>query len=171
MTPDLAEDRRTSRRGGRAVVVVGALSVATLALTGCTPTPVDQEAVNRWVTAHDAAEHEPDVLGVLSGRVDAGPGGEDVSGDVRITFSRPAQLSVVEFSCFGDGTIAGTVVTTAGSRSFSTGFDAVTCSDGPQRVPLGTSAREDIDEVAFAAGDSSRDGAWQLAVHGAGGRG
>ncbi|WP_146244231.1 hypothetical protein [Curtobacterium sp. MCBD17_032] len=150
-----------------ALVVAGASL-----LTGCAPEPVDEAALTRWTAAHQTAEDgDEDVLGVLSGQVAARDRARDVDvgGGVSMTFARHAQITAVDFSCFGDGAMTGFVVTRSGSSSRSTGVDPVACAEGVHRVRLPATWRADVDEVSFTVGDSTRDSAWSLTVRGTGG--
>ncbi|WP_416395786.1 MULTISPECIES: hypothetical protein [unclassified Curtobacterium] len=152
------------------LLVVGGL----LAVAGCAATPpVDATELRQWRSAQDAAtEADPDVLGVLT--ADIQPGRQDpadVGPGVRLQFPASHDVDHLEFSCYGNGQMQGTIRIESRRGSGSFVVDPVDCRDSPHPIRLTEFASTAVDSVGFAAFDSNRPSAWRLVIVGTPGDG
>ncbi|GAA1493288.1 hypothetical protein [Curtobacterium herbarum] len=145
-------------------------AVGVLALVGCSQEPVDPAAIDRWsVSSAAAVEHDDDVLAVLSAEVGAGKTEELERGSVATSFAAPAEIASLEFSCFGDGTMATEVEIESHGSTVTYGAEPMQCGGRPQRLRVPAKWRHEVDRVGFGGRDSTADSAWQLTVRGSGG--
>jgi hypothetical protein len=143
-----------------------------LLLAGCAgPPPVDEAALNAWEKRQTATESDHE-LGAMYARQSAGQGptGDDdeVDRGITIRYEHPETLDHLEFSCFGDGHMSGSITVVSGSTSRNRWIDPMSCSDGQQRIDLRRGERSEVDSVSFNGFDSDRDSAWSVRVIGPG---
>lgn len=145
-----------------------------LLLAGCAaPPPVDEAALNAWEKRQMATESDRD-RGAMFAQESAGQGAtgatgadDEVDHGITISFAHPETLDHLEFSCFGDGHMSGSLRVVSGSTSRLRFVDGLSCSDGEQRIDLQRSERPDVDSISFNGFDSDRDSAWYVRVVGA----
>ncbi|MBT1677667.1 hypothetical protein [Curtobacterium aurantiacum] len=141
-----------------------------LLLAGCSgPPPVDEAALHAWEKRQMATESDRD-RGAMFAQASAGQGatGDDDEADrgITISFAHPETLDHLEFSCFGDGHMSGSLRVVSGSMSRVRFVDELSCSDGEQHIDLQRSERADVDSISFNGFDSDRDSAWYVRVIG-----
>jgi len=142
-----------------------------LLLAGCAgPPPVDEAALHAWEKRQMATHSDRD-LGAMYAEESAGQSAtgndDEIDRGVTITFAHPETVDHLEFSCFGDGHMSGSVLVVSGSTSRNHITEAMPCGDGEQRIDLRRTWRADVDSVSFNGFDSDRDSAWNVRVIGA----
>jgi hypothetical protein len=122
--------------------------------------------VNKWSTRQDAAAQGDGVLGALAAPIstlDPKPG---VDEGITITFAKAKDIKRFDVSCFGGGTVSGTLTTLAGSLSTTNTINSLSCSKGTQPLHISKAGRTDVTKVTFSAFDASQDSAWQVTICG-----
>jgi len=142
-----------------------------LLLAGCAgPSPVDEAALHAWEKRQMAAESDRD-LGAMFAEEPAGQSAtgndDEIDRGVTITFAHPETVDHLEFSCFGDGHMSGSVMVVSRETSRNHIIEAMPCGDGEQRIDLRRTWRADVDSISFNGFDSDRDSAWNVRVIGA----
>jgi hypothetical protein len=171
MSSEPIERGRTLRPAHRRALLPALAAVGALVLTGCSgPAPVDDAALERWSAARTAAvDGDDDAMGELFARADAGQAEEDPGTQVSTTFPGPVRVDALEFSCFGDGTVVGTVEIESGGVTETSTADPMQCGEPPVRIRVSERTLRKVDRVGFGATDASRDTAWFLTVRGSDG--
>lgn len=150
-------------------LIVSALCVT--ALAGCSAEPdvdrasVDQVAMDKWSTKQEAAAQGDGILGALAAGISSHAPKPGVDDGIKITFAKPTDIGDIDFSCFGGGTMSGTLTTLAGSLGTTNTIESLSCSNGAQPLHLSRAGRTGVDKVGFSAFDASQDSAWQVTVH------
>jgi len=141
-----------------------------LLLAGCAGPPVDEAALHAWEKRQMAAESDRD-LGAMFAEEPAGQSAtgndDEIDRGVTITFAHPETVDHLEFSCFGDGHMSGSVMVVSRETSRNHIIEAMPCGDGEQRIDLRRTWRADVDSISFNGFDSDRDSAWNVRVIGA----
>ncbi|KQQ25577.1 hypothetical protein [Frondihabitans sp. Leaf304] len=147
------------------LLIVSTLCVTVLA--GCSSEPVvDQAAMDKWSTKQDAAARGDGVLGALSAPISTRNPKPGVDKGITITFAKATDIEGFDFSCFGGGTMSGTLTTSAGSLGTTNTVESLSCSKGAQPLHLSRAGRTGVDKVGFSAFDASQDSAWQVIIRG-----
>jgi outer membrane murein-binding lipoprotein Lpp len=141
-----------------------------LLLAGCAgPPPVDEAALSAWEKRQMAIDSDRD-LGAMYAQESAGQSAtgndDEIDRGVTITFAHPETVDHLEFSCFGDGHMSGSVTVVSGGTSRNHITEAMPCSDGEQHIGLRRNWRADVDSISFNGFDSDRDSAWYVRVIG-----
>lgn len=142
-----------------------------LLLAGCAgPPSVDEAALHAWEKRQMAAESDRD-LGAMFAEEPAGQSAtgndDEIDRGVTITFAHPETVDHLEFSCFGDGHMSGSVMVVSRDTSRNHIIEAMPCGDGERRIDLRRTWRADVDSISFNGFDSDRDSAWNVRVIGA----
>ena len=142
-----------------------------LLLAGCAgPPPVDEAALHAWEKRQMATDSDRD-LGAMYAPESPGQSAtgndDEIDRGITITFAHPETVDHLEFSCFGDGHMIGSVTVVSGSTSRNDITEALPCGDGEQRIDLRRTWRADVDSISFNGFDSDRDSAWNVRVIGA----
>lgn len=142
-----------------------------LLLAGCAgPPPIDEAALHAWEKRQMAIDSDRD-LGAMYAPESAGQSAtgndDEIDRGVTITFAHPETVDHLEFSCFGDGHMSGSVMVVSGGTSRNNITEAMPCSDGEQRIDLRRTWRADVDSISFNGFGSDRDSAWHVRVIGA----
>ncbi|PYY60762.1 MULTISPECIES: hypothetical protein [unclassified Curtobacterium] len=142
-------------------------------LAGCAgPPPVDEAALHAWEKRQMATDSDSDRdLGAMYAPESAGQSAtgndDEIDRGITITFAHPETVDHLEFSCFGDGHMSGSVMVVSGSTSRNHITESMPCGDGEQRIDLRRTWRADVDSISFNGFDSDRDSAWNVRVIGA----
>ena len=146
-----------------------ALSVALVAtLTACTPPDGDPALIAQW-REDRRAEIEPDsgVIAVLSSNASARQENDLMEASLDES-SLPTRIT---FDCFGDGSIALQVESSAATGTGSatttiTTLGAFRCPDGPHEIDPASLGEAPISRVGAVTGNADRNTAWILTVRG-----
>ncbi|ROQ38738.1 hypothetical protein EDF46_2379 [Frondihabitans sp. PhB188] len=136
-----------------------------LLLAGCSAEPaLDQAALDKWTAQQEAVAQGGGSLGALSAGIttqDPEPGTDE---GITITYATPTDIGGFDFSCFGSGTMSGTLTTVAGSLSTNKVYSSLSCAEGLQRLYLSRAGRTQVEKVTFNAFDANQDSAWQVVI-------
>ena len=102
----------------------------------------------------------------LSAMVSADETSEESGEGVSISFDEPVTLDRVEFVCFGDGTMSGTITTDLASGGSAGESQSLACEQGTQVLAMPSAAGAEIVAMRFEAYDSSAESAWKVVLFG-----
>jgi hypothetical protein len=120
----------------------------------------DDAAIGRWTSKQDAkVRDDPSAVSVLYARVDR----QSAKGSViKTTFKTPITIDRLELSCYGRGTLDGSLTVSATRSSSSVDYPELQCGADPQTLQLTKGALRDVKELSFSGTNSSQASAWQL---------
>jgi hypothetical protein len=122
-------------------------------------------AVPEWM-AEQASTPLPDgAVAGLSAMVRVDESDEAGEGDV-VSFDGPVTLDRVEFDCFGDATMTGTITLDLASGGSTSASQSLACDEGTQVLALPSPRGTEVVAVGFEAYDSSVESAWEVVVFG-----
>lgn len=120
-----------------------------------------EAAIGTWSTSEDAKiQNDLSVVAELYSRVNRGSHQQGTA--VTTSFDNPLTLGRVELSCYGDGTITGTLAVTTANGSSTIQFPDFRCGDGTQPLDLPQSQLVGVLKLGLSVSDSSRESAWIL---------
>ncbi|MDP4332424.1 hypothetical protein Q7F20_03505 [Curtobacterium sp. A7_M15] len=104
-------------------------------------------------------KNDPSAISVLYALVDRhSPKGSVI----KTTFKSPITIDHLELSCYGSGTLDGSLTVNATNSSSSVDYPDLQCGAHSQSLQLAKDALKNVKELSFSATDSSQTSAWQL---------